>query len=44
MPNQSKSTVELGYVSQPGLTGPPTLTLTKQLKYKETSAKIDTIF
>ena len=32
--NQSKSTVELGYMRPKGLTGPPAVTLTRLLKYK----------
>ena len=32
---QRKSTVELGYMCPRGLTGPPAVTLTKQLKYKK---------
>ena len=33
--NQPKSTVELGYMCPRGLSGPPAVTLTKQLKYKK---------
>ena len=33
--NQPKSTIELGYMCPRGLTGPPALTLTKWLKYKQ---------
>ena len=33
--NQPKSIVELGYMCPQGLTGPPAVTLTKQLKYKK---------
>ena len=33
--NQSKSTVELGYMCPRGLLGPPAVTLTKKLKYEK---------
>ena len=33
MPNQPKSTVELGYMCLRGLSGPPAVTITKKLKY-----------
>ena len=33
--NQTKLIVELGYMCPRGLTGPPALTLTKKLKYKQ---------
>ena len=43
--NQPKSTVELGYICPRGLTGPPAVTLTKELKYKkETSTKMRSKF
>ena len=42
--NQPKSTVELGYMCPLGLTGPPAVTLTKYMKYKDTSTKIYTPF
>ena len=42
--NQPKSIVELGYMCPRGLTGPSALTLTKYLKYKETSTKMYTPF
>ena len=42
--NQPESTVELGYMCPRGLTGPPVVTLIKQLKYKETSTKMYTPF
>ena len=41
--NQPKPTAELGYMCSPrGLSDPPAVTLTKQLKYKETSTKMYT--
>ena len=33
--NQPKSTLELGYMCPRGLSGPPSVTLTKYLKYKK---------
>ena len=33
--NQPKSTVELGYMCHRGVSGPPAVALTKELKYKK---------
>ena len=42
--NQPKSTVELCYMCPRGLTGPPTVTLTKKLKYIKRDFYTDTGF